>query len=89
MLPDIDRRELYMEYVAKRMTSLGTVKVVNREEDKFRLQCYVYQGGTLEQAKEGVTKFLVEAWGAYAIEFWKPKHAVNREFYCYFHTPAF
>jgi hypothetical protein len=89
MLPEVDRHAMYMDFVSKRMVSLGTVTTVDRKLNKFKVDGIVYHGGTYMQAKAGVEEFLVKAWSAYNVQFWQPKAAKSGEFYCYFCTSAF
>lgn len=89
MLQDIDRRALFVEYVAKAMVSVGTVKIVDRGQDKFRIDFYVYEGGTKLTAKDAITRYLTEAWEAYNIQFYEPRNSPSRAMYAYFCTAWF
>jgi len=79
-----DIHELYMECIAKNMMSTGTLKQRGAGTNYWQVECQMYEGANKMACKEGMTRYLQEAWGAIDIQFVVGKPGRYMTFVCKF-----
>lgn len=89
MSVQVDVNALFVEYVAKEMVACGETRKVGDGLTRWIIECILFKPGNKERAKNGITKFLQEAWHATDIKFTTKHGCKPGQFWVVFSSDEF